>query len=115
MNEKDKEAVKAAKGTSPHKVPKSRSQQSAQTGGEHIQQQLKTQAEQVGIVLADNFQAQALMTMIQSLESGTYGPKTTAILEAIASGTRSPLECWSNEIQAWHEPPLLAAAAESNG
>ena len=115
MNEKDKEAVKAAKGTTTPKVPKSKSQQGVEAGGEQIVARLQQQSKEAGLALADNFQSHALMVMIQQMESGAYGPRTAAILAALEGGNLTPLESWSNQIQAWHEPPILTATVESIG
>lgn len=91
------------------------SQQSVETGSEHIQTQLQNKAEEAGLVLADNFQAHVLMIAIKQMESGQYGPKTAAIMEALIGGTSAPLEEWGNQIEAWHSPALMPAVSESNG
>jgi hypothetical protein len=90
-------------------------QEKAQEGGQHLQSLLQQQSEQAGLMIADNFQAHSLMVAVQFMQSGQYGPKTAAILEAFSTGTSSPLEEWGNQIQAWNQPALLSSAQDSNG
>jgi hypothetical protein len=93
-------------------------QQAAKTGSQNIQQDLQAKAEQGGLLLADNFQAHLLVTALKTIQSGQYGAKTAAILDMMGSGTSSPLEEWSNTLEAWTSPTqhaLPSSASDSNG
>ncbi|WP_414589697.1 hypothetical protein [Scytonema sp. PCC 10023] len=90
-------------------------QKNAEQGGQHLQSLLQQQSEQAGLMIADNFQAHSLMCAIKFMQSGQYGPKTAAVLDAFTTGTSSPLEEWGNQIQAWNQPALLSSASESTG
>lgn len=93
---------------------KTGAEQAAEQGTQNLQQRLQSKAQEGGLIAADNFQAEMLMTMMTSIQQGTYGPKTAAILEAWEVGSISPLESWGNQILAWHQPvALLSGSPES--
>jgi hypothetical protein len=95
---------------------KSTGEQAAETGSQNIQQDLQAKAEQGGVLLADNFQAHMLVTALKTIQSGQYGAKTAAILDMMGSGTASPLDEWSNTLEAWtSQPALPSSASDSNG
>jgi hypothetical protein len=119
MNEKDKQAVDAAKAT---KQPSSRtprqsktgSQQSAESAGENLQGQLAQMSEQMGVAIADNVTAQALMIGFTKLQKGEYGPMTQGILQSVQEGLANPFTSWTAQIEQWHQPiALLPSSLES--
>jgi hypothetical protein len=94
---------------------KSTGEQAAETGSHNIQQDLQAKAELGGVLLADNFQAHMLVTALQTIQAGHYGPKTAAILDLMGTGTSSPLEEWGNSLQAWTVPVLPSSQSDCNG
>lgn len=90
-------------------------QKNAEQGGQHLQAALQQQSEQAGLMIADNFQAHSLMVAVKFMQSGQYGPKTAAILEAFTTGTSSPLEEWGNQIESWNQPVLPSSVSDCNG
>lgn len=116
MNEKDKKAVEDAKNKRSNGKPGvSAGQQKAAEGGQHLQATLQAQSEQAGLAIADNFQAYSLMCAVKFMQSGQYGPKTAAVLEAFTQGTTAPLSDWGNQIESWNQPALLSSAQDSSG
>lgn len=94
---------------------KSGGEQAAEQGVQNLQQQLQQKADEAGLIVADNFQAQMLVSALTFMQSGVYGIKTQSILEAMGAGVNSPLDEWSNKITAWSQPALLSSASDSNG
>lgn len=89
-------------------------EQAAEQGTQNIQQRLQSKAQEAGLIAADNFQAEMLVSTLSFIQKGTYGPKTAALLEALEVGSVSPLEDWGNQILAWHQPvALLSGNPES--
>jgi hypothetical protein len=94
---------------------KTGSEQAAEQGTQNLQSRLQQKANQGGLLVADNFQAEMLVTALTFIQQGQYGPKTAAILEAMETGSIAPLEDWGNQILTWNQPALLSSASESSG
>lgn len=75
--------------------------QAAQDGSQNLQDRLQEKANQAGLLVADNFQAQMLVSALTFIQTGQHGPKTAAILEAMETGSTSPLEEWSLALTPW--------------
>lgn len=92
------------------------SEKTANSAGENLQSVLQNKANEVGLQMADNFQAQALMVALNFMATGQFGPKTASIIDALESGISNPLEDWSKQIQSWHEPAVLpSSVSDYNG
>jgi hypothetical protein len=109
MNEQDKQRVDNAK------KRRSGAKTAAEQGTQNLQQQLQEKADEAGLIVADNFQAQMLVSALTFMQSGVYGQKTQSILDAMGIGTTSPLDEWSNAIQAWNQPVLPSSVSDSSG
>lgn len=93
---------------------KTGSQQSAESAGENLQGQLQQMSEEMGIAIADNVTAQALMIGFTRLQKGEYGPMTKSILESVKTGLSNPFVSWTAQIEQWHQPiALLPSSPES--
>lgn len=93
---------------------KTGSQQSAESAGENLQGHLQQMSEEMGIAIADNVTAQALMIGFTRLQRGEYGPMTQNILESVKTGLSNPFTNWTAQIEQWHQPiALLPSSNES--
>ncbi|WP_375495313.1 hypothetical protein [uncultured Nostoc sp.] len=90
-------------------------EQAAEQGTQNLQAQLQQKANEAGLLVADNFQAQMLVSALTFIQQGQHGPKTSAILEAMGTGSTAPLEDWGNQILTWNQPALLSSASDSSG
>ncbi len=94
---------------------KTGSQESAENAGANLQGQLQQMSEQMGITIADNVTAQALMIGFTKLQNGEYGPMTQSILESVKVGLATPFTHWTAQIEAWNQPvALLPSKSESS-
>lgn len=94
--------------------PKTGSQQSAESAGENLQGQLQQMSEQMGVSIADNVTANALMIGFSKLSKGEYGPMTQSILQSVEAGLNNPFANWTAQIEQWHQPiALLPSSSES--
>jgi len=90
-------------------------QQSAETVGEGIKDNLVTQiAQPMGLAMADAVHAEALRIMGEALKSGQAGPLTQSMLNSLKAGVTRPFETWTNQLETWYEPvALLPSSSES--
>lgn len=90
-------------------------QQSAETVGEGIKDNLVTQiAQPMGLAMADAVHAEALRIMGEALKSGQAGPLTQSMLNSLKAGVTRPFETWTNQLETWYEPvALLPSVHES--
>lgn len=79
-----------------------------------VQQQMQLKAEEAGLILADNFQAQMLMSAMVAIQSGYSGDRTKQLLDILNGQTDSPLAIWGEQLT-WENSSQLPLLSESNG
>lgn len=87
---------------------------SANTAGNAVQEQMQAKAKEAGLILADNFQAQMLMSAMIAIQGGYVGDRTAQLLEVMSGQTDSPLVSWGEQLT-WENSSQLLLLSESNG
>lgn len=86
-------------------------QETANGTTEQVHLLLDDKANQAGLVLADKFQAQVLMSAMVAIQGGYVGQQTLQMLEQMGAEDVNPLSAWGQ----FPAMEVLPSLPESNG
>lgn len=121
MNDKDKQAVEAAKASrqtdNKRRSSTGRAQESATTAGNTIQEKLSGVSDRLAENIKKQILGAAVVKVIQDIESGDFGNLADEMFAGLEEGINAPLETEYKVLQTWQNSPkyALSAAVESNG
>lgn len=121
MNDKDKQAVNAAKASrqtdNKCRSGTSRAQESATTAGNTIQEKLSGVSDRLATNMKKQILGAAMVKVLQDFENGDFGDLASEMFIGLEEGINAPLETEYKVLQTWQDSPkyALPAAVESNG
>jgi hypothetical protein len=125
MNDKEREAVNAAKATRQpdNRTPRQgkqgggRANESAQAAGSNLQEKLNQVSDQLANNMKQQIFSKAIVKVLEDFENGDFGELAEQMFLELNQGINAPLETEYRVLEAWQDSPKLSlpSAAALNG